>query len=73
MSYDRTGEPVDLDDHDPATCPKWLGEDDEGRPIPCLRCKTHLATGSHIPDYRADRPVSDRARAAIERENHRNA
>jgi hypothetical protein len=21
----------------------WLGEDTEGRPIPCLQCRTHLA------------------------------
>lgn len=21
----------------------WLGEDDEGRPIPCLQCRPHLA------------------------------
>lgn len=24
----------------------WLGEDPDGRPIPCLRCRPHLLTGS---------------------------
>lgn len=26
----------------------WLGEDDAGRPIPCLTCKPHLRPKSHI-------------------------
>lgn len=29
--------------HRPARCGGWLGEDEEGRPVPCLRCRPHLA------------------------------
>jgi hypothetical protein len=61
---------VDLDDdHNPANCPGWLGEDREGRPIPCLRCKPDLARRSVINDY-AERAPSPRARAAIERDRN---
>lgn len=55
----------------PETCgcrgTRWLGEDAEGRPIPCLVHKPHLVTDgrSEINDY-ADRTISDRARRAIE-------
>ena len=27
----------------------WLGSDPEGRPIPCLTCKPHLARRSALP------------------------
>lgn len=49
----------------------WLGEDAEGRPIPCLMHKPHLVTGgrSEIHDY-AEREPSERARAAIEKADH---
>lgn len=52
MTLDRTGEPVDDEPttdmnpagaHDPLCRSGWLGEDINGRPIPCLRCRPHLA------------------------------
>lgn len=57
--------------HDPRCRGGWLGEDHEGRRIPCLVCKPHLIRRSVVDDS-ANRPISDRARAAIEKEN-RNA
>ncbi|MEU6582777.1 hypothetical protein [Nocardia sp. NPDC046763] len=73
MTLDRTGEPIDLDDdHDPTRCPKWLGEDADGHPIPCLRCKTHLVDGSHHGRHNEPTP-SARAQAAIDAEESRNA
>ena len=44
MTKDRTGDDVDDDAH-PPRCPGWLGFDSDYRPIPCLRCKPHLARG----------------------------
>jgi len=35
---DREPEPT----HDERCRRGWLGEDDEGRPIPCLTCRPHL-------------------------------
>lgn len=29
--------------HDPRCRRGWLGEDEDGRPIPCLTCRPHLA------------------------------
>lgn len=51
MRRDRTGEPIeDEPDDQPAAEPDrhscnggWLGEDDEGRPRPCLICRPNLA------------------------------
>lgn len=44
--YDRYGDHLDEDDLDPShdqTCRDgWLGEDHQGRPIPCLKCRPHL-------------------------------
>lgn len=50
MTHDRTGERVEDDAltrnhpiaHDPRCRRGWLGEDLDGRPIPCLRCRPHL-------------------------------
>lgn len=43
---DRTGEPLDeLPDElaAPHRCRRgWVGEDDQGRPIPCITCRPHL-------------------------------
>lgn len=43
---DRYGEPIEADEqpslHDPRCDRGWLGDDDHGRPIPCLRCRPHL-------------------------------
>ncbi|WP_330253075.1 hypothetical protein OG874_00220 [Nocardia sp. NBC_00565] len=76
MSPDRYG------DSDPPTrcrdprcgngCPKgWIGYDDEGRPIPCLACKPHLAkTSADVNDY-SERTPSARAQAAIDNEENR--
>jgi hypothetical protein len=50
MTLDRTGEPIELapaaprPPHDPRCRRGWLGEDLDGRMIPCLQCKPHLAT-----------------------------
>lgn len=45
--HDRTGEPIDDTTepapHDPQCRSGWLGEDLDGRPIPCLICRPHLA------------------------------
>ena len=40
---DRTGEPIeDQAPHDERCSGGWLGEDLEGRLIPCVVCKPHL-------------------------------
>lgn len=53
--HDRTGELIEIDDepypppfrpHDFRCRDGWLGEDADGRLIPCLTCRPHLA------DYR---------------------
>ncbi|TFV67224.1 UNVERIFIED_ORG: hypothetical protein E4P37_03440 [Bacillus sp. AZ43] len=50
--YDRTGEPIEDDDpapttatqaHDPTCRGGWLGEDDDGRLVPCLTCRPWIA------------------------------
>ena len=48
--YDRAGEIVEDDSgpelfrvHDPRCRDGWLGEDGDGRLIPCLTCRPHLA------------------------------
>lgn len=43
--YDRYGDPIEPEHIPPheARCKNgWLGEDAEGRPIPCTRCRPHL-------------------------------
>lgn len=49
---DRYGDPTDDEpdspqpsDHDARCRDGWLGEDTAGRPIPCLTCRPHLASG----------------------------
>lgn len=47
MTHDRTGEPVDdttqtTTTHDSRCRSGWLGETDDGNPIPCLTCRPHL-------------------------------
>lgn len=53
LRRDRTGEPIEPQTGDPSPVARhrphdircnrgWLGYDDEGRPIPCRRCKPHL-------------------------------
>lgn len=53
---DRYGDPVEEDEdqvsgsgqvrgtshHDPDCRDGWLGEDADGRPVPCLECRPHL-------------------------------
>lgn len=59
MTHDRTGEPVDesvavinpATAHDPRCRSGWLGEDIDGRPIPCLRCRPHLRKPAHHDDH----------------------
>ncbi|WP_433608725.1 hypothetical protein [Prescottella agglutinans] len=55
MTLDRTGEPVDDTDirppHDPRCRNGWLGEDIDGRVIPCLRCRPHLRKTSTVNDH----------------------
>lgn len=46
--YDRTGEPYDEPGvaaprpHEARCRSGWLGEDAEGRPVPCTVCRPHL-------------------------------
>lgn len=74
MTHDRsTGEDSEPRCRDPRCgngCPKgWIGYDDEGRPIPCLACKPHLAvTKADVHDY-AERRPSARAQQAINAAN----
>lgn len=72
---DRYGEAVEKRCTDPRCgngCPpRWVGYDDEGRPIPCLQCKPHLINGTvHDNDFAESKP-SARAQQAIERENQK--
>lgn len=51
MTLDRYGEPTEgvvtstapSGGHDPRCRRGWLGEDLDGRPVPCLICRPHLA------------------------------
>lgn len=46
MKHDRTGERIDDEPrpaHDNQCRNGWLGEDLDGRMVPCLLCKPHLA------------------------------
>ncbi|QII05907.1 hypothetical protein BH93_11460 [Rhodococcoides fascians A25f] len=51
---DRTGEEIDerhLSVVQSHHCSNgWIGYDDEARPIPCLRCRPHLAQTATIND-----------------------
>lgn len=70
MTLDRSGDDLEpAPPHDPDRCPKWLGEDDDGHPIPCLLCKPHLTRLHRDVDDYADIRPSARAQQAIEREN----
>lgn len=74
MSPDRYGE-ADVPTarcRDPRCKRGWLGEDDEGRRIPCLACKPHLIRGTTTTEDYAEREPSARARAAIEADERRN-
>ncbi|MBM4640467.1 hypothetical protein GS448_15850 [Rhodococcus hoagii] len=59
MTHDRTGERVDDDaltqshpiTHDPRCHKGWLGEDPDGRLIPCLRCRPHLLKTADVNDH----------------------
>lgn len=74
MSPDRYGERPDRPPCPDPRCRKgWLGHDDEGRPIPCLRCKDHLIKGTSTTSDFAEREPSARARQAINAEENRNA
>lgn len=46
-SADRPG-PDDIDDDRHECFDGWLGEDDEGRPRPCLTCRPGLARHGRI-------------------------
>lgn len=39
-----------LDDPDHRCARGWVGEDDDGRPIPCLTCKPHLTRSPSSKD-----------------------
>jgi hypothetical protein len=47
---DRTGEPLDEDEHAQRCRGGWLGFDAELRPIPCLACRPHLIKTLHSND-----------------------
>jgi hypothetical protein len=45
MTHDRFGEQLDNSTeqpHDPRCRRGWLGEDIDGRPVPCIICRPHL-------------------------------
>lgn len=52
MTLDRTGERLDESPaplnppHSPDCRSGWLGNDIDGRPVPCLICKPHLRAGT---------------------------
>lgn len=49
MSHDRTGDPDPTDRgpwHDPRCRDGWLGENADGKPIPCYVCRPHLRHGT---------------------------
>ncbi|MGW4720895.1 hypothetical protein [Nocardia sp. NPDC004260] len=70
MSPDRYGEPADRPCRDARCRRGWIGADDEGRPIPCLACKPHLAKTSTTNDCAESIP-SAKAQAAIDREDRK--
>lgn len=70
MSPDRYGDPQPRACRDPRCRRGWLGNDEEGRPIPCLSCKPHLARTKSSNDFAESQP-SARAQRAIESENNR--
>jgi hypothetical protein len=56
---DRFGEETDDPDegvrrphtlHDPRCRNGWIGDDEDGRPIPCRTCKPHLSTTARVDD-----------------------
>ncbi|MBJ8340004.1 hypothetical protein JGU71_13995 [Antrihabitans sp. YC3-6] len=52
-TIDRYGEPINDDPptaHDAERCSGWRGEDFDGRPIPCLLCRPHLAHTAKVYD-----------------------
>jgi hypothetical protein len=56
MTLDRYGEPDDdpapiRSEHDPRCQGGWLGADIDGRPVPCLQCRPHLAKTVGIRNY----------------------
>lgn len=66
LRRDRTGELIEDDepdlvlhrDHDPRCRDGWLGEDDDGRLIPCLTCRPHLvAKRAHLARIFDGRPA----------------
>jgi hypothetical protein len=71
MSPDRYGDPAPRSCRNPNCRKGWVGTDDEGRPIPCLDCKPHLATTATSHDF-AERTPSARAQAAINAEEANN-
>ncbi|WP_280475471.1 hypothetical protein [Nocardia asiatica] len=68
MSPDRCGDQPSGAEHDRRCRRGFLGEDDEGRPIPCLVCKPHLRQTSTTHDFAESTP-SLRAQQAIEGDN----
>jgi hypothetical protein len=53
MTRDRYGDEVDSTQpirapHNTDCRSGWLGEDLDGRMIPCLQCKPHLARRNHL-------------------------
>lgn len=75
MARDRYGEPDEQTSLPPCGrpgCKGIRGYDEEYRPIPCLVCRPHLRkTVTDSTDY-GERAISDRAQAAIDRDNQEN-
>lgn len=51
---DRTGDQIDAPEaprwHDPRCRNGWLGDDLDGRPVPCLQCRPHLRQTADVND-----------------------
>jgi hypothetical protein len=71
VSPDRYGDPQPRTCRNPNCRKGWLGEDDEGRPIPCLECKDHLLRGTSTTHDFAERIPSARAQQAINESDNR--
>lgn len=69
MSPDRYGERTEPSCRNPNCRNGWLGEDEEGRPIPCLDHKPHLIKGTTTTHDYAESTPSLRAQQAIEGDN----
>jgi len=76
MNRDRTGEPIEPADesapwHDPRCRNGWLGEDEQGRPIPCPVHKPWTRGERHNVNQTTPSLRAAQAIAAAERKDPR--